>query len=231
MTNNIRLNHKGATYTAYSDKIISQMPLLKEDSCDPISFAELMRVRLEALSAPKEIRDSWWRPDIYTGDAMLYHPDYKIKLVRDAYLIRELNAKSEVFEGQIVLPEFAYEQTTGVEFDNEFLRCNHEFHSLEEVLDNPLWNALARDPELLKKYATAVFKETNERHPISPGSNRSMPIHFGSFYGMPTLVLMRAGGVQGCCDADAGNRFDFSLGKLIGVKHYRWQYKPDSNRR
>lgn len=102
----------------------------------------------------------WWN-HIDTGDGLLYHPDGRIKVVLDAAPLQKLNRRSRLEAyGRVKVTEEDYDQLEGEEltrkqslkfFEGRF--NNHGFTSTGQVVNDPVWKALSRDPLLLREYA------------------------------------------------------------------------------
>lgn len=133
-----------------------------------MSVAGLMRRRLEVLTASKEVKDAWWTNYFDTGDAVIYHPDGRFKVVLNAEPMKELNPKSKLSNGALVLSEGMYDKLDGENFTREEVGKYGLVERLltkEEAKKNPIWKALAGgDQALLDAYADAVFTKAKEQY-------------------------------------------------------------------
>ncbi|MEK6960889.1 MAG: hypothetical protein AABX47_06975 [Nanoarchaeota archaeon] len=158
----ISLETHAEHYTYFPGTLIEQMPILIAQGMTPISAADLMRQRIWALSQPTEVKILWWNNHFHLGDAVLYHPDGKIKIELDSQLLRQLNAQSKLQDGQLGIDSETYLSSRGKEFDGKEISPLGLPLSKTSILAHPLWNYLAREKELLEEYTTAVFEETQQ---------------------------------------------------------------------
>jgi hypothetical protein len=121
----------------------------------PISVTQMMKCRLK-IDNPH----SHWNLFSYiTGDAVVYHPDGRMKIIRDAKPFREVNRKSE-FEDEwphrIVLGDGVYESLDGLELSPREQRgvVSAPFipFSPKRVRSNVIWQYLARNQDLLDEF-------------------------------------------------------------------------------
>ncbi|MCX6710965.1 MAG: hypothetical protein NTZ02_02640, partial [Candidatus Woesearchaeota archaeon] len=191
---NLKLNDRVKDYKEFDGNIIDEMPLLIAEGRTPMSTAEVMQRRLDVLGSTPEVEDAWWMNFFHTGDAVAYHPDGRIKVVLDSQIARELNPKSTLRNGALVLSDGMYEQMQGEEFSRaaiEYIKYFDTPSTVEQVLSNPIWRTLARDPKLLQEYATATFKEATKFN-----NNKNMAVYRSSFKEVPNLRLWSLGGLN-----------------------------------
>ncbi len=161
----LQLNEK--PYDDFYGRNIDQMPALIAEGRVPMSVNGLMQRRLEVQDKGRfsdEVRSAWHDNYFDTGDGVVYHPDGRIKVVHDAKFLRELNPQSKLNNGALVLPDGTYDSLAGQEFTREEISKYVERSlSSKEAKSNPLWQALARDPNLLNDYVDFVFAEKTKR--------------------------------------------------------------------
>ena len=96
-----------------------------------------------------------------------------MKIVYDSKLLQSINSESELQEGGLVINKAAFNQSEGYTFSKK----EHDRYaktimiSKKEVIDNPIWRALARDEQgngLLKEYADATFDILKEHQMMMP---------------------------------------------------------------
>ena len=141
----ISLETHAEHYTYFPGTLIEQMPILIAQGMTPISAADLMRQRIWALSQPTEVKILWWNNHFHLGDAVLYHPDGKIKIELDSQLLRQLNAQSKLQDGQLGIDSETYLSSRGKEFDGKEISPLGLPLSKTSILAHPLWNYLARE--------------------------------------------------------------------------------------
>lgn len=167
---NFKLNESEEEVEEFYGRIIDLMPELKKESMVPLSVADLMQKRLESLTKSQELNDYWWTNYFYTGDAVILHPDGRVKIVFDAEPMRELNPKSELGSnlGELILPDGTYDKLDGESFTRKEIERNNNAEwqlSEREAKSHPIWKALAReDQTLLDDYVNAVFYKAKEMY-------------------------------------------------------------------
>ena len=108
-----------------------------------------------------------------------------------------------------------YNELKGKEFDVKDYDWNvkdYDQMTKEEVLANPIWNALIPDKELLKEYADMVFSKVPEKN---------MGIWISTWPDTPQLrpwFLKRIGDGYGA-NANDGGHLDYADARLVGVKN------------
>ena len=160
----LQLNEPAVHYKEFYGRNIDQMPNLVAEGRTPLSVSGLMQRRLETRNSSETVRNSWWNNHFDTGDAIAYHPDGRIKVVLDAQSLREINPKSQLSNGALVLPDGLYEKLDGQEFTRKDVqRYVGDWLSSKDAKSNPIWQALARDTKLLNDYVDAVFAQAKEQ--------------------------------------------------------------------
>ena len=204
------LNNTIVPYKEFYGRNVDQMPALIAESRIPLSVAGLMQQRLR--SGKQDWKDNYFD----TGDAIVYHPDGRVKIVLDSQLLRDINPKSELLNGALVLVDGVYETLQGPEFTREKLaKITERDLALEEVKTHPFWQTLARDGALLNEYADSMGAEMKQRFKY----DSIMGVYLASAEKKPTA---RAACVYGLVDgngSDAGDGYglDFGFGRLVGV--------------
>lgn len=212
----LQLNEQVVPYQEFYGRNIEQMPLLIKSGRVPMSVAGLMDRRLEVRD-PKfspEVREAWHDNYFDTGDGILYHPDGKIKVVPYAQVLREINPRSRLIDGALVLLAGAYEAEEGAEFTKEDLKSIIKGSFTREGAKlNPFWQVLARNQDRLNAYVDFVFDEAQRRF----GYNQNMGLYIGSAQKEPTARLVVVGRLGDGSGAGGGGRLVSNLGRLVGV--------------
>lgn len=151
----------------YRGRTVDKMSKLIRSGRVPISIAQIMQKRLETFGTSKE--KYWWDNGFDTGDAIVYHPDGKIKICnyRDIIkLVNTINSKNNNIRdgGLIISSNDDYGSLVGDTFSREDCKKygNHRYEHPQQIFDNPLWIKLAGgDVSLLKEYALADFQIAN----------------------------------------------------------------------
>ncbi len=213
----LKLNEPIEKFKEFYGINIDQMPELIKEGRAPLSTAGLMKRRLEVLTASKDVKDAWWANYFDTGDAVIYHPDGRFKVVLNAEPMKELNPKSKLNSGALVLPEGLYDKLDGESFTREEIGRYGIVEKLltqEEAKKNPIWKALAGgDQALLDSYVDAVFIKAKEDY----GYDKNMKIWLSQ---PQEVTLGRLWGVDRLSDySDAGGYYDLGNynGRLVGV--------------
>ena len=116
-------------YKEFYGMNVDQMPVLIADNRVPLSVNGLMTRRLEVVKSDNtELADTWLNNYFDTGDAIVYHPDGRIKVVNDAQTLREITPESNRVNGALVLTEDAYKALDGAEFTRNDLKNMLEDH-------------------------------------------------------------------------------------------------------
>ncbi|MCD4666540.1 hypothetical protein K8R47_01895 [archaeon] len=214
----LQLNEPRVDYKEFYGANHKQMPNLIADGRVPMSVSGLMRKRLEVLTGGSEDVKSAWHDNYFDtgGDGIGYNTNGNAKIVLDSKLARDLNKKSKLRNGALVLPEGMYKSLEGPEFTRDDLGkyATSNVLTLDEVKSNPIWLALARgDQDLLNEYADMVFAQTKQRF----GYDKNMGLWVS---GKPKEPNMRLWCVSrlGCGSSASGDSYlDCSNGRLVGV--------------
>ncbi|HRZ85285.1 MAG TPA: hypothetical protein P5277_00735 [Candidatus Paceibacterota bacterium] len=160
----LKLNPEREVYREFYGQNVAQMPLLVADRRVPMNVAQLLQRRLDVRNSDADVRTAYHDNYFDTGDAIAYHPDGRVKVVLDSQTLREINPKSQLTNGALVLTEDAYRALDGVEFKKGKLEKVNEGLSIKEVKAHPVWKVLTReDKALLDDYADWAFTEYRDR--------------------------------------------------------------------
>lgn len=203
-------------FKEFYGKNIDQMPKLLGEGRTPLSTAGLMERKLEVLTASEDVKGAWWNNYFSTGDAVIYHPDGRFKVVTGNNakpFWKELNPKSKLSMRALVLPDGMYDKFNGESFTREEIKrygIAEKMLTMEEAKRNPIWKALAGgDQTLLDSYVDAVFKKAEK----NPGYDKIM----GVWLSQPQEVILgRVLVLSNDYDGLYGDNLD-SLGRFVGV--------------
>jgi hypothetical protein len=212
----LELNDNVKPFKEFEGSNYKQMPKLIAEGRMPLSFAGLMKRKLQVLSGSPEVRDAWYDNYVDTGDGIAYDRSGNVKIELDSPIMRGLNPKSEIKSGALVISDNAFENIRGEEFTSKDI-AKYKFGtslSESEVVEHPFWNALARgDKALLKEYAHAVFKLAKEKY----GYDKNMGVYLSSFREVPNMRLWLSNRLGGSSDAGGYDNLDANDGRLVRV--------------
>ncbi len=169
-------------------KLEDLFPRLGANNQVPLSIKQCLEWRLERgnkllRKIPRKLRkykfqyeklqeDYRMWPDLFTGDAIAYHPEGRIKIIYDCEKLRKAHSPEDFILCKpwphvsdnwkwkyLRLTEEKYHALHGPEFFRKDIDAfiDHEFTKVEEVV-NPVLLALVRqDKNLLQRYAHLVF--------------------------------------------------------------------------
>ncbi len=213
-------------YVPFPGKIVEQMRILRAQGFEPTTFASAMDLRRSTITN-KELEVDWIASHIHTRDAIISHPDKSYKLVLDCQDAVLLDSQSDLVNGRAFLTERKYNSLKGLKLTPQQVKrfTSYDLTS-EQILDNPFWNYLARnpdffrgefdfrdgDPDRLAAYVDFVFSKSITG---AYGCKRAMGIYLGSSQKVPIMNLACLGGIN---DASRirGGRLDEYSGNLIG---------------
>lgn len=158
----LKLNEPKEAYREFYGRTTEQMPELIDDCRIPMSVAGLMQRRLDVRNS-YSIKSSYMDNCFSTGDAVVYHPDGRVKIVLDSEDLRALTPKSPINGGALILGEDVYKALEGEEFKKRELGKIENCLFEKDVKAHPVWRALARDQALLNDYANYIFAEEKEK--------------------------------------------------------------------
>ena len=163
----LKLNATPEAYKAFPQKgtasNVEQMPKLIAEGRVPMNVAQLMQRRLDFRNGPAEVKTNWIDNYFDTGDAVVYHPDGRAKIVLDSQTLREMTPESQRNSGALILSEDVYKTLQGEEFEKGKLGKTGEGMSKTDVKAHPVWKVLAREQTLLDDYTDFIFAEGNQR--------------------------------------------------------------------
>lgn len=179
------LNEIIVPYKEFYGRNTAQMPLLIAEGRIPMSVAGVMKQRLDSE------KQDWKNNYFFTGDAIVYSPNKRFKIVRDAQLLREINAESNLENGALILEDGMYESLDGEEFlYGDVKKLLEKDLSQADVLKHPVWKAVARDQALLEEYVPRMFAEMKKRFSYE----ENMGVYLDSF-DKPKLRALVIGGL------------------------------------
>lgn len=207
----MKLNPTPEIYKEFGGKNTERMPILMAEKRVPLSVTELMEARLKY----GEELPHWMVSYFDTGDAVVYHPDGRIKIVLDSKHLRKITPESQLLRGALVLSDKIYNTLQGQEFKkSELEKRVGKLLTKEQVKSNLIWQALARDQKLLDEYADFIFNQAMKdvRH------GRNMGIYLDSKTDVfPKLRMWCVEGHDGHYGANGINSLNTYSGLLIGV--------------
>ena len=195
-------------YKDFYGRVTEQMPLLIAEDRIPLSVAGFMEGRLNST------KPAWKDYYFFTGDLIAYHPDKKFKIVLDDVNLRKLHAQTQLTpDHALPLEEGLYETLEGEEFlYKDVKKFLDKELSQKEVLQHPVWKAVARNPALLETYVPQMFSEIKQRF----NYDENMGMYLDSFDKVPkarALVLWLGGRSRLMGGSFLGNDY----GRLVGV--------------
>ena len=200
---------------------IDKMPELIAKGMAPLSAAGLMQRRLQSQYGSESVRNSLMNNYFDTGDGIVYHPDgSKMIIVPDARPLREINPKSQLVNGALVLEDGMYEKlrSQGHEFTRKDIqKYVGEALTSKEAKSNPLWQALARDPKLLNEYVDLIFAQAKQQFDYD--KNMGVYVRDASDVSKDSATLRPwcVGGLRDWSNAVGRSDLDDSDGRLVGV--------------
>ncbi len=216
----LQLNEPTVEY--FEGRNVDKMPKLIAKGLTPMSVSGLMQRRLQAQHGSEAVRNSLMNNYFDTGDGIVYHPDGRIKLVRDAQPLREMNAQSELRNRALALPDGMYEKLEGQEFTRKDIQkyvgdTVGDTISSKEAKSNPLWQTLARDPKLLNEYVDLIFAQAKQQFDY----DKNMGVYVRDALDVPkdaaTMRHWCVGELGDRSNADGWYDLDNSNGRLVGV--------------
>src|SRR3989344_2984291 len=101
----LKLNATREAYKEFYGRNTEQMPKLIADGRVPINVSQLMQRRLDVRNSDGEVKASYLDNYFDTGDAVVYHPDGRVKVVLDSQNLREITPQSPLSNGALILTE------------------------------------------------------------------------------------------------------------------------------
>ena len=213
----IESNDPTQDYKLFYGKYLEQMPKLLIEGRIPLSFKDVMQRRLEAANSQyPNLIEAWLDNYFDTGDACVIDSRGNLKVVHDSNHLRELNSKTKLTNGAIVLSNADYSKLGGEEFSPKTIKEYGVLEPLTEkqVNEHPVWKALARGDEvLLKAYSQMIFAKAKERFHY----DKNMSIYLPSSREMPQLRSWCAGRLYYKSYATGRDGIGDDSGHLVGV--------------
>ena len=141
----LKLNATREAYQEFYGQNVKQMPKLIADGRVPMNVSQLMQRRLDVRNSDKAVKSSYMDNYFDTGDAVVYHPDGRVKIVLDSQTLRDMTPESPRSNGALVLTSEVYDTLQGEEFKKGNLGKTESPLSREDVEAHPVWKVLARD--------------------------------------------------------------------------------------
>jgi len=214
----LTLNTTKEAYKSFPEKGTAsnteQMPKLIADNRVPMNVAVLMQRRLDVRNAEKNVKSSWMDNYFDTGDAIVYHSDGRVKIVLDSQHLREINPKSALNNGALILTEDIYNALQGEEFKKDKLGKTGSPLSKTDVKAHPIWKVLARDQALLNDYVDYIFAKGKQRF----NYDNAMGIYTSSAGGdVPEMRAWYVDRLEYRSSADGWYDLDDGSGRLVGL--------------
>jgi len=154
------------TYKSFNGSVMSALHEMESPKRTPLSIEDIMRARLEHGRGLEG-----WSVRFNTSDAIVYHPDGRIKIVLDSEDLKNVNEHSHFIGGLLALPDGSYDSLDGLEFSPEKVkdyskRREDQYlgsQTKEGAKSDLIWNAVARDKKLLDDYVDFLFEGVKER--------------------------------------------------------------------
>ncbi|MBU3907365.1 MAG: hypothetical protein KKA64_03890, partial [Nanoarchaeota archaeon] len=216
----IKLNATPEAYKEFYGSNVEQMPKLIADGRVPMNVSQLMQRRLDVRNSDKSIKGSYMDNYFDTGDAVVYHPDGRVKIVFDSQTLREITPESQRNSGALVLTEDAYNALQGEEFKKGKLGKVNDGLSRADVKAHPVWKVLARDQALLNDYTDFIFGEYQPRFAKDSAFDdlKLMGIYPSSAQGKtPEMRAWIVGGLVGRSGARGRYVLDVDYGRFVGI--------------
>jgi hypothetical protein len=217
----------------FNGSLIRQMPLLVSGRNengeqldiprDPASFAYVLERRMEA---PQDVRPTWQKNYVFTGDGSVAGTEGDHLIVLDAQALRELTPESELFNGALVLSADAWQelkaQTEKVtyftadevqEAENKGYVKNNGVWTPANKTVGKVWDTLSRGLQSrLSEYVQLVSE-------ASSGSDSLMNVYFNKTTknGIPTMWSWVAGRINRKSCAHGYNFLDYDDARLLGI--------------
>jgi len=209
----LKLNATRKAYQEFYGRNVVQMPKLIADGRVPMNVAQLMQKRLDVRNSDAKVKSAYMNNYFDTGDAVVYHPDGRIKIVLDSQILREMTLKSPINNGALILAREVYDSLQGEEFERRKLGKVNEWLTQEQAKAHPVWKVLARDQALLDDYVDYIFAEGKQRF----NYDTAMRVYLGSAV---DNVKMRAWCVDGLVDRSSAygwDDLDDVNGRFVGI--------------
>jgi hypothetical protein len=210
----MKLNATPEAYKEFYGANVTQMPKLVAEGRVPMNVSQLMQRRLDFRNGPADVKTAWMDNYFDTGDAVIYHPNGDVKIVRDSQTLRQMTSESQRNSGALVLGEDVYQSLQGQVFEKGKLGTVNNSMSKVDVKSHPVWKFLARDQGLLNDYVDLIFAEGKARFNYA----KSMGVYLSSRNGKaPEMRAWFVGWLGDKSDAVGRYDLDCGSGRLVGV--------------
>lgn len=200
-------------YEPFEGGTLIAMPRLIASGKVPVNTSDVMDRRLEVANASYWVETAWLDNYFQTIDGFGRYPNGKAKLVLDAQPLREVDAKSEMLNGYLVMPDDLLTRLEGEVFNqDEIEKYTRKWQTKTEVLDNPFLRVLARDQHRLKEYADYIFAMTKQQY----GFGVNMAIYLPEPQVKPVLGLGSIDWMLSRSDLSGKNFMGMHTGRLVG---------------
>ena len=208
----LTLNVPREEYREFYGRNIEQMSKLIADGRVPMNVAQLMQRRLDVRNFDKAVKN-YIDNHFDTGDAVVYHPDGRVKIVLDSQTLREITPESPRVSGTLVLTSDVYDSLQGEEFKKgKLVKVNKDL-SRKNIKAHPVWKVLARDQCLLNDYADYIFTEGKERFSY----DNAMGVYPDLAGDNPKMRAWIVGGLAYRSSAFGWEYFDYDYGRFVGI--------------
>lgn len=197
-------------FTLFEGPTYRKMPELIASGFVPASAAQIMHGCLDSKLEWDAFYDS--------GDAVVYHPDGRVKLVSNSQDLRRLNQGSMLSEGALVLQNSAWYSFAGEVLTRNDIAtyADGRMLSKDDVKRNPVWQWFVRhDMALLSAYADQMFVRMKEHY----GYDEAMGIYIGDPQTIMVVQPWRLGGSD--VGGFSGSGDLNSNGRLAGIEASR----------
>jgi len=210
----LKLNATREAYQEFYGRNVEQMPKLIADGRVPMNVAQLMQKRLDVRNPDEKVKTSYMDNCFDTGDAVVYHPGGRVKIVLDSQVLREMNSDSKRNDGALIITPEQYDAMPGEEFKEGKLGKLNGGLSIKDVKAHPVWRVLAREQELLNDYVDFVFAEGKQRF----GYDTAMRVYLNQAQGQkPEMRAWFVGGLGGGSGAGGWGDLGDGGGRFAGV--------------
>ena len=189
---------------------IEQMQKLIAEGRVPMSVSGFMQKRLDVRNSDADVKSFYMDNWFDTGDAVVYHPDGRVKIVLDSQTLRSMTPESPRNGGALILTAENYDALQGEEFKKGKLGKTGDWLLRADVKSHPVWKVLARDQALLNDYTDYIF--TEGKH------DTAMGIFPGSANGeTPEMRAWCVCRLEGRSLVRDRNYLVYSDGRLVGI--------------
>ena len=210
----LKLNTSRKAYQEFDGRNTEKMQKLVADGRVPMSVAGLMQRRLDVRNSDDKVKSAWMDNYFDTGDAAVYHPDGRVKIVLDSQDLRNMTPDTHRNGGALIVTPEAYGILQGEEFKKDKLGKTGNWMSREEVKAHPVWKVLARDQGLLNDYTDYIFAEGKERFDY----DTTMGVFPSSTNGdTPEMRAWCVGRLEYGSDANGRSDLDDDGGRFVGI--------------